>query len=116
MRLARLSVDRVVFVVRLAQDGSAEPIAVEGPGPGVDALRGLLASGQDLRDACMVGERLVAGCRKSSATPAADVIATGTPVGVGFARRPPVFLRDGDVVGVDIEGIGTLRNSVVVEH
>ena len=44
-----------------------------------------------------------------------DVIATGTPVGVGFARTPPVFLRDGDVVEIDIEGIGVLRNPVVVE-
>ena len=44
-----------------------------------------------------------------------DVIATGTPVGVGFARTPPVFLRDGDVVEIDIEGIGVLRNSVVVD-
>lgn len=41
-----------------------------------------------------------------------DVIATGTPVGVGFARRPPVFLRDGDVVEVEVEGLGILRNPV----
>jgi 2-keto-4-pentenoate hydratase/2-oxohepta-3-ene-1,7-dioic acid hydratase in catechol pathway len=45
-----------------------------------------------------------------------DVIATGTPVGVGFARDPQIFLGDGDVVDVEIEGIGTLRNPVVVEH
>ena len=44
-----------------------------------------------------------------------DVIATGTPVGVGFARTPPVFLRDGDLVEIDIEGIGVLRNPVVVD-
>ena len=42
-----------------------------------------------------------------------DVIATGTPGGVGFARTPPVFMKPGDVVEIDIEGIGTLRNSVV---
>jgi 2-keto-4-pentenoate hydratase/2-oxohepta-3-ene-1,7-dioic acid hydratase in catechol pathway len=41
-----------------------------------------------------------------------DVILTGTPAGVGFARRPPVFLRPGDVVEVEIEGLGTLRNPV----
>jgi 2-keto-4-pentenoate hydratase/2-oxohepta-3-ene-1,7-dioic acid hydratase in catechol pathway len=41
-----------------------------------------------------------------------DVIATGTPGGVGFARKPPVFMKPGDVVEVEIEGIGTLRNSV----
>jgi len=42
-----------------------------------------------------------------------DVIATGTPGGVGFTRTPPVFMKPGDVVEIDIEGIGTLRNSVV---
>ena len=41
-----------------------------------------------------------------------DLIATGTPAGVGFARTPPVFLRDGDEVTVEIEGIGALTNPV----
>jgi 2-keto-4-pentenoate hydratase/2-oxohepta-3-ene-1,7-dioic acid hydratase in catechol pathway len=45
-----------------------------------------------------------------------DVIATGTPPGVGFARQPPVFLRAGDVMEVEIEGIGVLRNHVVSDH
>lgn len=43
---------------------------------------------------------------------AGDVIITGTPEGVGFARKPPEFLKIGDVVEVEIEGIGTLRNTV----
>ncbi|MCL5674958.1 MAG: fumarylacetoacetate hydrolase family protein, partial [Candidatus Omnitrophica bacterium] len=38
------------------------------------------------------------------------VIMTGTPSGVGFARKPPVFLKDGDVVEVEIENIGILKN------
>lgn len=42
-----------------------------------------------------------------------DVIATGTPGGVGFARTPPVWLTPGDVVEITVEGIGTLRNTVV---
>jgi 2-keto-4-pentenoate hydratase/2-oxohepta-3-ene-1,7-dioic acid hydratase in catechol pathway len=41
-----------------------------------------------------------------------DVIATGTPPGVGFARKPPVFLKDGDVMEVEIEGLGILTNPV----
>lgn len=45
-----------------------------------------------------------------------DVIATGTPGGVGFARTPPVWLTPGDVVEVTIEGIGTIRNTVVAER
>jgi 2-keto-4-pentenoate hydratase/2-oxohepta-3-ene-1,7-dioic acid hydratase in catechol pathway len=44
-----------------------------------------------------------------------DVIATGTPGGVGFARRPPRWLRPGDVVRVEIEDIGTLENPVIAE-
>jgi 2-keto-4-pentenoate hydratase/2-oxohepta-3-ene-1,7-dioic acid hydratase in catechol pathway len=39
-----------------------------------------------------------------------DVILTGTPEGVGFARKPPVFMKEGDVVTVEIEGLGTLTN------
>ena len=42
-----------------------------------------------------------------------DIIATGTPEGVGFARNPPEFLKPGDVVEVEVEGVGVLRNPVV---
>ena len=41
-----------------------------------------------------------------------DVIATGTPGGVGFGRNPQVFMKPGDVVEIEIEGIGQLRNRV----
>lgn len=41
-----------------------------------------------------------------------DVIATGTPSGVGFSRKPPRFMQPGDTVEVEVEGIGTLRNPV----
>lgn len=44
-----------------------------------------------------------------------DVILTGTPAGIGCNRRPPVFLRPGDVVEVSIDGIGTLSNPFVAE-
>lgn len=42
-----------------------------------------------------------------------DIVATGTPAGVGFARKPPLYLRPGDVVEVEITGIGCLSNPVV---
>jgi acylpyruvate hydrolase len=45
-----------------------------------------------------------------------DVIATGTPGGVGYARTPPVFLQPGDVIEVTVEGVGTIRNRVVAEN
>ena len=44
-----------------------------------------------------------------------DVVATGTPAGVGFVRKPPRFLRPGEEVVVSVEGIGELRNPVVAE-
>ena len=44
-----------------------------------------------------------------------DVIATGTPGGVGFARQPPVWLQPGDLLEVEIEGLGKLSNRVVAE-
>ena len=41
-----------------------------------------------------------------------DLIFTGTPPGVGMARKPPVWLKAGDVVEVEVDGLGTLRNPV----
>ncbi|MFD2101830.1 fumarylacetoacetate hydrolase family protein [Tabrizicola soli] len=46
---------------------------------------------------------------------AGDVIAMGTPAGVGFKRKPPLFLKPGDVVEVEVEGIGILSNPVVAD-
>jgi 2-keto-4-pentenoate hydratase/2-oxohepta-3-ene-1,7-dioic acid hydratase in catechol pathway len=45
--------------------------------------------------------------------PAGTIILTGTPEGVGFARKPPVWLKPGDTIAVEIEGIGTLANPVI---
>ena len=45
-----------------------------------------------------------------------DIIATGTPPGVGFARKPPEFLKPGDVMETEIVGLGTLRNVIQQVH
>jgi 2-keto-4-pentenoate hydratase/2-oxohepta-3-ene-1,7-dioic acid hydratase in catechol pathway len=45
-----------------------------------------------------------------------DVIATGTPAGIGAARTPPVFLRDGDVVEVEIDRVGLLETAISAPH
>lgn len=42
-----------------------------------------------------------------------DVIATGTPPGVGFARKPPIYIKEGDMMEVEVEGLGVLANPVV---
>jgi len=44
-----------------------------------------------------------------------DVIATGTPGGVGFARKPPVWMHPGDVIEITVERVGTIRNRLVAE-
>jgi 2-keto-4-pentenoate hydratase/2-oxohepta-3-ene-1,7-dioic acid hydratase in catechol pathway len=56
---------------------------------------------------------LIAQLSRGMTLPAGAVIATGTPSGVGFARKPPEFLQPGDVVEAEVEGIGTLRNRIV---
>ena len=44
-----------------------------------------------------------------------DVLVTGTPAGVGFGRKPPVWMKEGDLIEVEVEQIGILRNRVVRE-
>lgn len=56
---------------------------------------------------------LIAELSRSTTLMPGTVILTGTPSGVGHGRTPPRYLRDGDVVEVEIEGIGTLKNPVV---
>ncbi len=57
--------------------------------------------------------RIIAVLSKGMTLEAGDIIATGTPSGVGFARNPPEFLKAGDVVETEIDGIGLMRNGVV---
>jgi 2-keto-4-pentenoate hydratase/2-oxohepta-3-ene-1,7-dioic acid hydratase in catechol pathway len=58
---------------------------------------------------------LIAFLSGSTTLPAGTVILTGTPHGVGFARKPPVYLKAGDTVTIEIEKIGSLTNPVVEE-
>ncbi|MEO9175196.1 MAG: fumarylacetoacetate hydrolase family protein [Gaiellales bacterium] len=61
-------------------------------------------------------QRLVEFCSAAFTLEPGDVIATGTPPGVGDARKPPRYLVDGDVVEVEVEGVGVLRNPCVAEE
>jgi len=56
---------------------------------------------------------LIASLSEFTTLEPGDVIATGTPPGVGFARKPPVYIRPGDVMEVEIEGLGVLTSPVV---
>jgi len=59
--------------------------------------------------------RLIAYISTFSTLEPGDVIVTGTPGGVGMRREPPVWMRHGDVVEIEVEGVGVLRNPVVKE-
>ena len=91
-----------------------------------------IADPQTLEIECRVGDRvlqhsntsqmyfgvaeIVSHCSQAFTLEPGDVIATGTPGGVGIFRDPPVLLDDGDVVTVEIEGIGSLVNRCRHEH
>jgi len=60
--------------------------------------------------------QIIAFCSDFTALAPGDVIATGTPEGVGHRRSPPLWMRPGDVLEVEISGIGTLRSRVVDER
>jgi 2-keto-4-pentenoate hydratase/2-oxohepta-3-ene-1,7-dioic acid hydratase in catechol pathway len=55
---------------------------------------------------------LIAKASEAMTLEVGDIIVTGTPSGVGFARKPPLFMKHGDVCEVEIEGIGLLRNPI----
>lgn len=84
------------------------------PDPGALHLR-CLVNGEIVQDA-MTSEmvhgvpELIAFTSRFMTLEPGDIIATGTPAGVGVFREPPRFLRDGDVVVIDIDGIGRLTN------
>jgi len=58
---------------------------------------------------------LIAYCSSFTVLRCGDVIVTGTPGGVGFKREPPLFMRESDVVEVEISHVGILRNVVTCE-
>lgn len=60
--------------------------------------------------------RLIAYCSSFTPLQPGDVIITGTPGGVGDRREPPVFMKPGDVVAVEISGVGRLVNPIVAEE
>ena len=57
--------------------------------------------------------RLIAFLSQVMTLEPGDIVSTGTPAGVGLFQKPPVFMKAGDVVEIEAEGIGVLRNSIV---
>ncbi len=59
--------------------------------------------------------RLIAYCSTFVPLESGDVIVTGTPGGVGARRNPPIFMKPGDVVEVEVDRIGCLRNTIALD-
>jgi 2-keto-4-pentenoate hydratase/2-oxohepta-3-ene-1,7-dioic acid hydratase in catechol pathway len=95
------------------------PVSELGDGAGlrvVQRLNGEVLQDGNTSDLVFGVRRLVAHASSVFTLEPGDLILTGTPSGVGHARTPPVSMRDGDVVEVEIDGIGVLRNPVVAER
>lgn len=78
-------------------------------------LNGQTMQNSNTRQLIFPIERLIAYVSTVCTLRCGDLIFTGTPPGVGAARKPPVYLRPGDVVEVEIQNLGVLRNSVIAE-
>ena len=78
-------------------------------------VNGTVMQSSNTRNMIFSVRHLISYCSRNMTLLPGTLIMTGTPEGVGFARKPPVFLRDGDVVEIEVEGIGTLVNKVTKE-
>ncbi len=78
-------------------------------------LNGKTMQNANTRDMIFDVATLVSHCSEAFALRPGDLIISGTPAGVGFARKPPIFMKAGDSVEVEIEGMGVLSNPIVAE-
>jgi 2-keto-4-pentenoate hydratase/2-oxohepta-3-ene-1,7-dioic acid hydratase in catechol pathway len=76
-------------------------------------LNGEVMQDSNTSDLIFNTKELVSYCSKNFTLYPGTIIMTGTPEGVGFARKPPVFLKSGDTIEIEIENIGKLSNKVV---
>ncbi len=87
------------------------------PNPNALRIRSILNGEvmQDSTTADMIFDvpAIIAFLSADKTLPAGTIILTGTPEGVGFARKPPVWLKPGDTISIEIESIGTLTNPVI---
>ena len=78
-------------------------------------LNGEVLQDSPVSDLCFDVPRLIEYCSTWTPLNPGDVIVTGTPGGVGRVRKPPIWMKPGDVVEIDIRGIGVLRNTIADE-
>ncbi|GAB4112349.1 MAG: fumarylacetoacetate hydrolase family protein [Candidatus Caldatribacteriota bacterium] len=79
----------------------------------ISKLNGQIMQDSNTSDLIFGVRELVSYCSKNFTLYPGTIIMTGTPGGVGFARKPPVFLKNGDIIEIEIDGIGTLSNRVI---
>jgi 2-keto-4-pentenoate hydratase/2-oxohepta-3-ene-1,7-dioic acid hydratase in catechol pathway len=101
--------------------GPGDPVPVSHLGDGADLrvvqrLNGEVMQDGNTRDLIFDVRYLIAFASNLFTLEPGDLILTGTPAGVGWAREPRIALQDGDVVEVEVEGIGVLANPVVSER
>jgi acylpyruvate hydrolase len=82
----------------------------------VTRVNGVTLQEGNTRDMIFPVARTVAFLSSLMTLEPGDIVSTGTPSGVGFKRQPPVFLRPGDIVEVQIDRIGMIRNPVVTQN
>jgi 2-keto-4-pentenoate hydratase/2-oxohepta-3-ene-1,7-dioic acid hydratase in catechol pathway len=75
-------------------------------------VNGVLKQNGNTRDMIFAVDAIIASLSHGMTLEAGDIIACGTPDGCGFARTPPEFLQDGDVMETTIDVIGTMRNRI----
>jgi 2-keto-4-pentenoate hydratase/2-oxohepta-3-ene-1,7-dioic acid hydratase in catechol pathway len=95
------------------------PVSELGDGSGlrvVQRLNGELLQDGNTADLVFGVRRLVAHASSFCTLEPGDLILTGTPPGLGHTRTPPVSMQHGDVVEIEIDGVGVLRNPVVAER
>jgi 2-keto-4-pentenoate hydratase/2-oxohepta-3-ene-1,7-dioic acid hydratase in catechol pathway len=78
-------------------------------------LNGEVMQDESVGELCFDVAQLIEYCSTWSQLEPGDVIVTGTPGGVGAGRKPPVWMKAGDTVEVEISGLGVLRNPIVDE-
>jgi 2-keto-4-pentenoate hydratase/2-oxohepta-3-ene-1,7-dioic acid hydratase in catechol pathway len=78
-------------------------------------LNGTVMQHESVGELCFDVPQLIEYCSTFAQLEPGDVIVTGTPGGVGAGRKPPLWMKPGDTVEVEISGIGTLRNPVAAD-
>jgi 2-keto-4-pentenoate hydratase/2-oxohepta-3-ene-1,7-dioic acid hydratase in catechol pathway len=78
-------------------------------------LNGAVMQQESVGELCFDVPQLIEYCSAWAQLEPGDVIVTGTPGGVGAGRKPPVWMKAGDTVEVEITGVGTLRNPVAAD-